>query len=136
MAARPITQRWVIQAVDQGRKSKRELVVAAAVAVALLIGIAMAVVTQKSYVAADRLEAQMERVMKLQERMIEGPAGAKMDSSARFQSGEQIRLMSESNAVTRRYYEGQLEETRLQNRQPALQQAPVVLPEAKKAGMK
>jgi len=136
MAARPITQRWVIQAVDQGRKSKRQLVVAAAVTAALLIGIAMAVVTQKSYVAADRLEAQMERVMKLQERMIEGPAGAKMDGSARFQSGEQIRLMSESNNITRRYYEGQLEEMRLQNRQPAPQQAPAVLPDAKKAGMK
>jgi DNA-binding NtrC family response regulator len=132
MAARPITQRWVIKAVDQSRKSKRGLVIGATLAAALLIGIATAVLTQKSYVAADRAEAQMERMMNLQERMATGPAGAKMDASvSRFQAGEQIRLMSEANNVTRNYYEGQLQEMRRQN-----SQTPVAAPEVKPAARK
>ena len=61
---------------------------------------------------------QGERAMNLQERMVAAPAGAKMDASvSRQQSGEQIRLMSEANDITRHYYEGHLQELRRQNSQ-------------------
>ncbi|MBV8881266.1 MAG: response regulator [Planctomycetaceae bacterium] len=129
-AAQPATQRFVRTVKSQGRKARGVLATIGVAAAALLIGMGIAGATQNAFVAADRLEAQMERAMKLQEKMAQGASKTEA-TAARWQAGEQIRLMSEANDATRRYYEGHLQEMRYQNRIPAApaQQAPVELPQ-------
>jgi len=137
-AARPVTQRFSssMMALARRRRTKGALAVLAATAAALLIGIGTALTMQHAFVAADRLEAQVERAMKLSEQMATMPAGAgKTDATfARWQATEQLRLTSEANTATRSYYEGHLQELRLQNRQPAAQpQLSVAIPDEKAA---
>jgi DNA-binding NtrC family response regulator len=135
-AAQPATQRFVRSAKSFGRRTKGTLAILAATAAALLLGMGAAMATRNTYEAADRLEAQFERAMKVSEQMSTPPAGAgKMDAAVnRWQAGEQIRLMSEANSTTRRYYEGHLQEMRWQNLQPATRpQMPVTMSDAKAA---
>lgn len=127
MAARPITQRWVIQAVDQGRKSRRHLAIAAAAAAALLIGIGIASTTKKAYEASDRIDAKMERLLQLQEQMITSGPSKPDGTASRGQVDQQLQMMGEANAATRRHYDGQLDEPR---RQPWTQPA-VAIPDMK-----
>ncbi|HLY73713.1 MAG TPA: response regulator [Planctomycetota bacterium] len=138
-AAQPATQRFVRSAKSFGRRTKGTLAVLAVATTALLLGMGAALATKNTYEAADRLEAQFERAMRVSEQMSAMPAGGSRTETSvnRWQAGEQIRLMSEANTATRRYYEGHLQEMRWQNRQPAAaQQFPVTIPDAREAAKK
>jgi DNA-binding NtrC family response regulator len=118
------TARWIKSFTHAPSRSRRNQIVAtlAMAAAALLIGIGAAISLRTTYETADRFEAMTERAMQ----MASSPVGMglmKQDAAAsRWQAGEQIRLMSEANQTTRRYYEGHLQEMRQQNRPQA--QAP------------
>ncbi|HVR87530.1 MAG TPA: response regulator [Planctomycetota bacterium] len=135
-AAQPATQRFVRSAKSFGRRTKGALALLAVAAAALFIGMGTAMATRNSYEAADRLEAQLERAIKGSEAVATMPASANRTESSvnRWQAAEQIRLMSEANTATRRYYEGHLEEMRWQNRHAAAQQPmTVAMPELRAA---
>jgi len=143
-AAEPATRRtarWIRSFAHAPSRSRKHQIAAglAMAAAALLIGVGAAISLRATYEAADRVEAMTERALQL----ATSPMGMmKQDAAAgRWQAGEQIRLMSEANQVTRRYYEGQLQEQRWQNRPqvqlPAQAAAPeFILPAKATAGTK
>lgn len=109
-----------IHAPSHSRKGS-QIWTAGSAAVALLLGMGGALGLASSYHEEDRL-------LKIVERAIERPmpwAGTsafRQDASLRHQeTTEQLRLMQEANEITRRYYEGHLEEMR---RQALTQAAP------------
>ncbi len=129
-AAKPITTRMVIDAKHFAKTKKgRNAVILSAVAVAsLLIGAFSALAARRGLEASDKLDAMTDRMfqmMGMQSQMM-----MRNDPASRWQAGEQLRMMNEQNQTTRRYYEGQLEEQRWQNRpQAAAPQAAPVAPE-------
>ena len=125
-AARRFT-RWIKSWTNAPSRSRKTgaLVTGAMAAAALLIGIGVATMTQGAYETADKFEAMNARLEQMAG-MTQTPAVAgKMDAAvSRWQAGEQLRLMSEANQVTRRYYEGHLQEMRHQSRTQTQAQAP------------
>lgn len=132
-AAAPATrrfERWVksyTNAPSNSRRAGRAAITAMAAA-ALLIGVGSAAALQSTFEAADRFETMTERL--LQAATVQAIGTKQEASGTRWQAGEQLRLMSEANQVTRRYYEGHLQELRWQSRpQPPMMQAPAPAPE-------
>lgn len=133
LAAEPIARkisRWIksyLAAPTRSRKGGRFLTLTLT-ATALTIGVSTAYGLQSTLDLADRFEATSQQaVMKLPA----APAGVARQDAAlgRAQIGEQIRLMREANDVTRRYYEGHLNEIRWQNRSRQDQAAGTPKPE-------
>jgi DNA-binding NtrC family response regulator len=123
-AAEPTTRRtarWIKSYTQAPSRSRRSQIAAtlAMAAAALLIGIGAAISLRTTYETADRFEAMTERTMQ----MATSPMGMGMmkpdAATSRWQAGEQIRLMSEANQATRRYYDGHLQEMRWQSRPQA-----------------
>ncbi|HLY11180.1 MAG TPA: response regulator [Planctomycetota bacterium] len=129
-ATQPATQRFVrsVKSVAHGRRTKSALAALATISAAFFLGMGLAMAAQNAYETADRAEAQLERLMQTAPT---APVGGRKEAAfSRWQAGEQIRLMSEANDVTRRYYEGHLQELHWQNRpQPVPQGMPVAIPE-------
>jgi DNA-binding response OmpR family regulator len=119
LAAEPFPRkalRWVkstLHAHSHTRKAAR----AAALAFAILgmaIGAGSAVGLQFGYEQADRAEALSERLAQRMLPFMDQNSAREERAFGRFQAQEQLGMMREANAVTRRYYEGHLEEMRRQ----------------------
>jgi DNA-binding NtrC family response regulator len=129
-AAAPVLRRmarWVrsvVHASSHGRKGRAILTVMMTVT-ALTVGVGMAQGFQAGYEAADRTKAMMDRVLQMAAPP-ERPNAAKLDAMlGRVQAAEHLSLTREANDVTRRYYEGHLQELRRQGRsKPASEMVP------------
>jgi DNA-binding response OmpR family regulator len=122
LAAEPITRkisRWIksyLHAPGRSRKAGRVLTLTLT-ATALTVGIGSAYALQGAFEAADRFEAMADKAIAKLALPQGASAFAKQEAMmGRTQGAEQIRLMREANEVTRRYYEGHLQEMRAQNR--------------------
>ena len=122
-AAEPLGRRLVrwlksyLQAPSRSRKGGR-VITLTLTATALTIGVGTAYGLQNAYETADRIEEVTARAMQAAPQA--DTIGAKRDATlGRIQTAEQLRLMREANEVTRRYYEGHLQEMRWQRAQAA-----------------
>jgi len=108
--------RWVksyLHAPSCSRKAAR-VATAAFMVLGMAVGAGSAAQLQFGLDQADRAEALSER---LAERMLpfsDQRSAREERAMGRFQAQEQLGIMREANAVTRRYYEGHLEEMRRQ----------------------
>lgn len=139
-AAEPFTRkfvRWIksyVHAPSRSRKGGRRITLTLTAA-SLTIGIGSAYAVQSAYEAADRVEQMIERATALAGGAAASPDSIQLKAAAamnRIQGAEQLRLMREANEVTRRYYEGHLEELRWQHRNastPAPMPMPIPAPE-------
>ncbi|MBI3855987.1 MAG: hypothetical protein HY293_09890, partial [Planctomycetes bacterium] len=124
LAAEPVGRklsRWIksyLQAPTRSRKGGRFATLTFAAA-ALGIGVGLAWGIQTGYETADRYEALVERMMSATAAPAAAGPSKKDAALSRAQVSEQIRLMGEANAVTRRYYDNHLQELRLQGRPKA-----------------
>lgn len=129
IAAEPSTRRisrWLksyLHAPARSRKGGRVIGLAFGAA-ALLIGVGSAWALQGALEAADRFETMAARALEAATPAATGAAKAESMLN-RFSSTEQLRLMREANDVTRRYYEGHLQELRFQNLPKPAPQMPV-----------
>ncbi len=114
--SKPITQRFVIDAKNFSKSHKARNVAAfvAVAAASLLIGAVVALGARSAYETTDKIDAMSERMYQLMGLQAQGYRHE--SPSSRWQAAEQLRMMNESNQTMRRYYEGQLEEQRWQNR--------------------
>lgn len=130
-AAKPITTRMVIDAKHfaKTKKGRNAVILSSVAVVSLLIGAFCALAARRGFEASDKIDAMTDRMfqmMGMQSQMMRN------DPVSRWQQAEQLRMMNESNQTTRRYYEGQLEEQRWQNRPQtggAPQAGPIAAPE-------
>jgi len=119
--------RWIksyLHAPSRSRKGGQRITLTLT-ATALTVGVITAAGIQGAYEASDRIEAMADRAMVMAARE-ESPSARREALLGRAQTGEQLRLMSEANEVTRRYYEGHLQEMKWQRIQPVTPAAPIV----------
>jgi len=102
-----------LHAPTRSRKGGRVLAVAGAL-LGLAIGAGGAAGLQSSYEERDRLEAMIERAVERTAPPSARTASRQMEAVGRHHAEAQLELMRESNDITRRYYEGHLQELRHQ----------------------